>query len=122
MKSKIIIGAELAAYRPRKDHSFSITFATQELSREQKQIIDDLYGRAVFLLIKDADEPIDETEEMVLDKVEIDLSDKTPSQRLRAVLYVLWQQKPQGFTEFKDFYKFKMEAAINKLKTQLDEV
>ncbi len=44
---------------------------------------------------------------------------KTPSQRLRNVLYVLWEQSTQE-KEFKEFYKDKLEEIINHFKSKLE--
>ena len=44
---------------------------------------------------------------------------KTPSKRLRATLYVLWQQTgEQG--DFEVFYREKMEKLIDFVKNKLD--
>lgn len=46
---------------------------------------------------------------------------KTPSQRLRAVLFLLWQQtSKENKTEFEDFYIEKMEQIINWIKEKLE--
>ena len=45
---------------------------------------------------------------------------KTPSQRLRAVLYRLYEQDSEQFKEFDGYYRFKMEKIIEHLKQKLD--
>jgi hypothetical protein len=45
---------------------------------------------------------------------------KTPSQRLRAVLYRLYEQNQEQFKEFESYYRFKMEKIIDHLKGHLD--
>ena len=45
---------------------------------------------------------------------------KTPSQRMRAVLFRLYEQDPEDFKEFDGYYRFKMEKIIDKLKERLD--
>jgi hypothetical protein len=45
---------------------------------------------------------------------------KSSSQRLRNVLYVLWQQSnKQTYPEFEVYYKAKMERIINQIKDKL---
>ena len=45
---------------------------------------------------------------------------KTPSQRLRSVLFVLWNQSFKSeYEEFDAFYKIKMKQIIDNLKNQL---
>lgn len=48
------------------------------------------------------------------------MSDKTPSQRLRAVLYVLWERKGSN-GEFEVFYVASMEKFINRIKQELED-
>jgi hypothetical protein len=48
-----------------------------------------------------------------------DFEGKTPSKRLRAVLFVYWKQKgEQG--DFEDFYRAKMNELTEYIKTKLD--
>ncbi len=44
---------------------------------------------------------------------------KTPSQRLRAVLYVLWEQQGRK-GDFEHYYRIAMEREINKVKDRID--
>ena len=54
----------------------------------------------------------------------VDLTDfdnpKSQSQRLRAVLYLLWQREAPDM-EFRDFYYQQTEKIINHYKNKLDE-
>ena len=57
----------------------------------------------------------------LLDLPEIKTDDrKPPSQRMRAVLYRLWEKDNQGYDEFTIYYEMRMERIINKLKEQLE--
>lgn len=59
-----------------------------------------------------------QNEEEVLDSIDEDLETKSPSQRLRNVLYVYWQEnKIEG--KFKEFYATQMERIIQKIKNKL---
>lgn len=45
---------------------------------------------------------------------------KSPSQRMRAVLYRYWEQRHQGdYPEFEVFYRAKMDNLINQFKDML---
>lgn len=44
---------------------------------------------------------------------------RTPSQRLRAVLYRLWEIEKQPGEDFDKYYKRKMEEIINWVKRKL---
>jgi hypothetical protein len=46
---------------------------------------------------------------------------KTPSQRMRAVLYILWSQDNQGYKDFPLYYDSKMERYIEELKTLIKD-
>jgi hypothetical protein len=45
--------------------------------------------------------------------------DKSPSQRLRAVLFRLWEQNNNGYKEFEGFYRGKIEKIIESIKEKL---
>ncbi len=45
--------------------------------------------------------------------------EKSPGQRLRAVLYRLWEQDKLGYKEFELFYQAKMNRIIDSLKEKL---
>jgi hypothetical protein len=46
--------------------------------------------------------------------------EKSPSKRMKAVLYRLWEQKKEGYEDFELFYRFKMEKLIEVLKNKLE--
>ena len=61
------------------------------------------------------------TEYPTVDEIEIDrdVDNKTQSQRIRSVLFLIWkQQGEQG--DFRDFYHAKTEKYINYLKEKLE--
>lgn len=62
--------------------------------------------------------PIDEPNAPVF-KVNADLESKTPSQRLRNVLYVLWEQSKVN-EEFDSYYRRMMESLIEGVKRKLE--
>lgn len=117
---KLLTTGTLTSYRPRTDGSFNITVNIAIPSKEQKGIIDDMFQQEVVVYMREGSEvTVDEIK--IIDNIDIELGNsKTPSQRLRNTLYVLWSDKPEGFTEFKEFYKFKMEKIINHLKSKID--
>ncbi len=106
-----------------RDKSFVITFETQDKGTlndsEKAQLVDllDEYVTAAFKPTADG-----KTDPEVLDVPDIKpefKGDKTPSQRLRAVLYVLWEQ--QGIQEdFEAYYRRQVERIIDSIKTKLN--
>ncbi len=97
-----------------KDGGLSIGFATNELSGEEKLIASQFHGKFGWVLFKDiqfVDEDIpegDPTDES-----------KSPSQRLRATLFILWKQRGMK-DDFESFYRRQMENAIDRVKACLD--
>jgi len=118
--NKIIIPAIMSRYGSRADNSFSLSFVTNELNTEQIIGLNNLKSKYGFLMFKDSE--IEKAESEIFDSLEADLSDpgKTPSKRLRSVLYLNWQQDNSGFADFKGYYGDRMEKLITKLKDRLD--
>ena len=50
----------------------------------------------------------------------IEKDDKSPSTRLRAVFYRMWQQDDKGYKTPDDHYRFMMEQLINYYKDKLE--
>ena len=46
------------------------------------------------------------------------MTEKTPSQRLRSALYILWEQQKKDI-EFDEFYKQQMERFIRAVKERI---
>jgi len=97
------------------DGGLSIGFHTNELDSEEKVAVMDMHNEAGWLLFQ----PNEIAEADVPDK-QAELETKTPSQRLRAVLFVYWKQTTPEET-FEVFYCRKMEAIIDSVKGRLDQ-
>lgn len=68
------------------------------------------------MTIRPLDEPVTET--LTVDK---DVNTKTPSQRIRAVLYILFNQDNEGMDDFEVYYRNKLEKYIEMLKGKIKE-
>jgi hypothetical protein len=55
-----------------------------------------------------------------LPKEQAEDKDKTPSKRLRSVLFILWKQKG-SVGDFEVYYREQVEKIITKIKSMLDE-
>lgn len=115
----LLIGAILESYRSLKDKTIKLTFETQEPTPEQLTQIALHSQKFGFLVFKD--DSFKESEKLEIEKLNSDYEDnsKTPSQRLRSVLFVAWKQDSKGYKDFKDFYNHYMEAYINNVKSKL---
>ena len=117
-----MIGAAiLDGYQRKKDKTVSLRFVTQEKSSHDIMKIDSMTNEFGILYFRTGDGPIEEEETKDADGIDIDSYDtrKTHSQRLRAVMFVLWTQEGEP-GEFSDFYKTKMETIIDHYKTKLE--
>lgn len=112
----IIIPAGLVGVNDLKDRSSKLTFETRELTNSEFTALRDVRGSEGWLAfslneIQDKEIPTDIAE----------TGTKTPSQRLRAVLFVLWKQE-KSLLDFDIWYKSKMEGIINQLKNKIDGI
>lgn len=107
--------AIIEGIRAKKDRSLGLTITTPELSVKEKALFMELQSINVNLLITPSDEP--KAEEY---KVDTDLEQKSQSQRMRSVIFILWKQDPKG-KEFPDYYRDKMEKLIQYLKDKIEE-
>ena len=117
----IIKQAILTRASRRADKSVSISFTTSlEQSTSEMAELDGLFQQDWVLAIKPSETPFLDSEIADLDSIDVDLEDttKTPSKRLRSVLYILWDQGVKD-VEFKEFYKNRMERLIEQIKNRL---
>lgn len=116
----IILPAQLESYRSLKDRSVKVTFETGELAPSQAGDIQANILKAGFLAFN-AD-PFTEKQKELLSSMEVEYTDtsKTPSQRLRGVLWHLFNKAPEGYKTFPAYYENKMEELINHFKSKLD--
>jgi DNA-binding ferritin-like protein len=57
-----------------------------------------------------------------LDSIKTDLeANKTPSQRLRGILYINYQQDDEGYKDFMTYYIGKMDKLCEHFKSKLDK-
>jgi len=110
----IRLPAYLTGFSSKSDGSAGIRFSTQELSADDfsllKQNLNE-YGWLVFRPneYKEEDVPTEDVED----------KEKTPSKRLRAVLFVLWKQTKNG-GDFETYYREQVDKIIDHIKSKLD--
>lgn len=114
----IMFAAQVEGLRSRKDKTVALTLGTQELNPEKAGKLFNTNGHLVtcYLSVK---EHISDEQKEIIDAVEAPQQGKTPSQRLRNTLYVLWQQEPGGYEDFNLFYIHKIEKIIDQIKAKL---
>tara|TARA_R100000329_G_scaffold10892_1_gene12113 strand:- start:1030 stop:1395 length:366 start_codon:yes stop_codon:yes gene_type:complete len=120
MKKSVIFEGGVAKVSTLADGSLSINIHTQELQDEVMMKLFNLRKKPGMVLISS-----DSIGQKEVDLVEEYTSDfdigkgKTPSQRLRSVLYVVWEQGDQKY-DFPIWYESQMDRIINKYKSILD--
>lgn len=99
-----------------KDRSLKITLETPELPGEMMSQLFSMNNRQVYTAFKDTELQPDDLD---IKEMPVEFSkDKSPSERLRSVLYVYWD-KNKPTTEFDTFYKRKMEEFIGLVKDKI---
>jgi hypothetical protein len=99
----------------RTDGSLGLRLSTPELEPSEMTRFFQLRGRECVLLLQPKDSLPDEA----FTDVKGQFDQKTPSQRMRSVLYLIWKQENKAI-EFDLFYRQKMDGMIQHLKDQLE--
>lgn len=102
-----------------KDGSITITIHTQEMSPAKSAELFELRGKLSAVYISPAE--ITSKELALVDTVEPDLPGKSPSRRMRNVLYILWKQDHEGFSEFPPYYESQMNKYIESMKQTIKD-
>ena len=117
---KFILPASLNPISRRKDKSVKLSFETRELTPEETIGLMALEGAEMWLCMSLEENNLEIPEDMGT----VELGDKTPSERLRNVLFVWYKQeveKGKYVGIFENFKKDKMERIIEGVKSKLDD-
>jgi len=122
MKKEIfIIPAILEGYRTLKDRTFKIIFESNELSPSKAGQLQSNLLITGYLAFKG--DPFKKEELDSLESIESDFDDikKSPSKRLRGVMFILWKQDSENFESFERYYEYKMEKLISHFKEKIND-
>ncbi len=112
---KVTMPAVLNKVETRTDRSVKLVFETRELGEDTATLFKLAHSEGWLLFSSN-----DLTEKDIPDeKADSMTGTKTQAQRLRATLFVLWEQRGKK-GDLEDFYKTRMERIIEALKEQLD--
>ncbi len=120
MKKTVIFEGGVNKVSTLSDGSLSINIHTQELPDDTMMRIFNLRKKPGMVMI--SSEGISEEDIKLVEEYTSEFEvgkGKTPSQRLRSVLYVVWEQGDQKY-DFPIWYETQMERIINKYKVTLD--
>jgi hypothetical protein len=118
MNNGILLACYVESLTTRKDKSIKITLSTQELSEGNAGQIFGLQSKLAAVYISPK-ETIPQRDIDQVDKVDVEMNGKTQSQRIRAVMFKLWEQGNEGHKEFEAYYRAKTEIIIEHLKSKI---
>lgn len=98
------------------DKGLRLQVDTQELTSSDKASIMDYYDKLGWFVFA---EQIAEADIKDLPKIELEEGEKSPSARLRATMFVYWEQKKIQ-EPFDLYYRRTMEKFINSVKEKLN--
>jgi hypothetical protein len=113
-----LLSVIVSSIRSLKDGSVSVAFETNELSPSKAGELFSLRGKIAALYISPK-ETIPQKELDQVDSIDVTMPGKSHSQRMRNVLFRLWEQESDGFKDFNSYYAFRMENFIAELKNNL---
>ena len=128
MSNTVIFDGGVETIATRADGSIKVVGGSQELSSDTMTRLFDLRRKVGYVLISTKEISQEQIDAVETSTANMEFSEKTPSQRLRGVLYILWEklqpkENDQGIEKFIDFdlfYKRKLNEIINHYKKQLD--
>jgi hypothetical protein len=112
-----LLATTIGGIRSLKDGSISITFETQELSPGKIGEVYALRNKVAYLYV--SAQQISLPEQVKISSMEPEMAGKSPSLRLRNVLFVSHSQNNEGYPDFDSFYRAKMELIISTYKSNL---
>jgi hypothetical protein len=117
----ILIQAQIESISSRKDKTVKLVIGTNELPNNKAGELFSMQNSIVNLYL--SNNPIQDEMMKEIDKISIDTIDKekSPSKRLKAVFFILWNNTDKK-TTFDEYYKQKMEQLIEHFKNKIKEL
>lgn len=116
--SGVLASATVQGIRSLKDRTCRLTIDLQEQTPENYSRLFSMIDEFVKFYMTTDNITADETE--IIDSEIIDNESKTPSQRLRNVLYRLWEQDQRGYEDYNLYYRYMMGRIIDRYKQELE--
>lgn len=119
---KLQFSAQIDGITAKKDKTLSLKLGTQELIADDTSYLFDLMGKQLWIGIAETEIESLEVPEALPEMK----GDKTPSQRLRGILYKIWEQKyagvdvkEAGYQTFPRFYEDYLFKVCESLKDKI---
>jgi|DEB19_MinimDraft_3_1074340.scaffolds.fasta_scaffold163772_1 hypothetical protein len=120
MATKVIAGT-FEGIRTLQDRSVKLTFTTQELNPSDVGDLFSFQNKFCKIMITDANVvQANVMKEVELAEVESWEKSKSPAQRLRGVLFLLYSKDSAGHPDFDSYYKSKVNGIIEHFKSKID--
>lgn len=122
MSNLLTIPCAIESVATRRDKTIKVIIGTQELTPSQMSELLNLWANGIGVMAFKG-EQFSYNDEALLNNLKLDaleLGSKTPSQRLRAALYVLFEQSPEGYKDFNLYYAAMIERFIDMVKKRID--
>jgi hypothetical protein len=110
--------AYLTGISTHKDGGLGIRIETQELNTDSKIRLLEFVGKFGWFLFRPSDISFTIEDVPKYNPEQWDET-KSPSTRLRAVLFRLWEKDNLGFVDYESYYRSRMEKIIIQLKNKL---
>ena len=107
--------SQLTKLETRVDGSIKVSIETQELSGQDMADLFAYRGQLGYTTFT----PNPETK-IDVPELQVEDNSKSPSQRLRNVLYVKWEQSGKKVDTYSQYYDMQMERIINQIKDTLE--
>ena len=117
----IIVPSMLETITTLKDGTIKLVFETNELRPSDVGVLFSMRKSLGYLAFKSetfSEEQINLVETLKCDDFD---DNKSPSKRMRNVLYRLWQQDNYGYDDFNVFYIYRMNNLIGILKNEFNK-
>ena len=122
MNEGILLAAVVENVSTRRDGTIKLTLGSQEVSQGKAGELFTMQNKLVALYMSLKDTIPSKIMDMVDQSNINDIpGDKTPSKRMRNVLYLLWKQDNEGYKDFPLYYASKMERYIDELKANIKD-
>lgn len=114
----LILAAQIERVSTRKDRTVAVTLGSQELTPSKAGELLAFANQLVCVYISPK-ETVTQNEIDQVDRLNPEFEGKTQSQRLRNVLYRLFEQNAEGYKDFDGFYRHHTDKIIDHLKLKI---
>ena len=116
----LIIPSILSTFTSLKDKTLKLVFETNEVTPEQMTNIAKNLQQFGYLAFKTESFKQAETDDLKSLDTTYQSKGKSNSQRLRSVLYLMFEQNNKGYKSFNEYYDSEMNKIIEHFKNKLD--